>query len=226
MSQEAAWPGAFKLCLVYAPADRKLYEKLETYLKILERRRLIEFWCAQDIPAGSERAEVLMDRLASADLCVYLLSPDLLGSEYYLQARPELLAERYRLGEVRIVPVVLRPLALDWLDPPFNELELLPTEKRPVTRWRDRDAALLNVVMGVERVIANMGGQANVLALGSGDASSETIDTPFWYVPYRRNMYFTGHDELLTALHERFSGPRDGWPAIQALTGLGGVGKT
>ena len=227
MSQEAGQTSALKLCLVYAPSDQRLYEKLEKQLKMLEQHRLIEFWHVQDIPAGSERERVLEERLAAADLCVYLLSPDLITSEYYSEEHLKPLLERYKRGEVRVIPVILRPIQQDLLLPPLADLEPLPTEKRPVTGWRDRDAALLNVVMGVRRVIKGMTGQVmDVFTQEAGESSSDAADNPFWHVPYRRNAYFTGRDDLLTTLRERFSTPREGWPAIQALTGLGGVGKT
>jgi tetratricopeptide (TPR) repeat protein len=49
-----------------------------------------------------------------------------------------------------------------------------------------------------------------------------------WHVPYRRNLYFTGREELLNFLYDRFTRKnRDSFfPQIQALSGLGGIGKT
>src|SRR5437762_485256 len=68
-----------------------------------------------------------------------------------------------------------------------------------------------------------------------GDASLHVHPPPFssvlpervWMVPYRRNAFFTGREELLRELHERFTGNR---AAVltqgQAINGLGGIGKT
>ena len=49
--------------------------------------------------------------------------------------------------------------------------------------------------------------------------------TVIWNIPYRRNMFFTGHAQVLTLLHDTF---RSGKVAIktQAVSGLGGIGKT
>ena len=46
-----------------------------------------------------------------------------------------------------------------------------------------------------------------------------------WNVPYRRNTFFTGRSQVLTLLHDNF---RQGKEAnrTQALSGLGGIGKT
>jgi tetratricopeptide (TPR) repeat protein/transcriptional regulator with XRE-family HTH domain len=48
-----------------------------------------------------------------------------------------------------------------------------------------------------------------------------------WYVPYQRNPFFTGRQDVLTSLHAVFSSERlTTLSYIQALSGLGGIGKT
>jgi transcriptional regulator with XRE-family HTH domain len=48
-----------------------------------------------------------------------------------------------------------------------------------------------------------------------------------WYVPYRRNPFFTGRQDVLTSLHTVFSSERlTALSSIQTLSGLGGIGKT
>jgi tetratricopeptide (TPR) repeat protein len=224
MAQDARMSGALKLCLIYAPEDQRLYAQLKNHLIPLERRGLIEFWDPQNILAGSERERELAARLAEADLFVYLLSPDLFASEYYSQSHLMQIMQRYQRGEVRIVPVILRPIALDLLDPPFARLEPLPTNKKAVSGWKNRDAALLDIVLGVRRVVESMSGQPGDVE--GGEAGPEPPALPFWYVPLRRNVYFAGRNALLDTLHNSLLKPGEGWPAIQALTGLGGVGKT
>lgn len=227
MARKAEAPGALKLCLIYAREDQKLYEKLEKHLKPLERRKLVEFWHPQDILAGSERERELAARLAEVDLFVYLFSPYLFDSEYYSETHLKQIMERYEHGEVQIVPVILRPMLLDFLEPSFARLELLPTNRRPVTDWRNKDSALLNIAQGVKRVVESMTGLlGGVFAMEAGESLPGIPAIPFWHVPLRRNAYFTGRDELLDTLHNSWRMPGEGWLAIQALTGLGGAGKT
>lgn len=59
-------------------------------------------------------------------------------------------------------------------------------------------------------------------ALPITDGSIPTI----WNVPYRRNPFFTGHDEILQTLHTAFN--TDDMTSIPALaiSGLSGIGKT
>ena len=54
-----------------------------------------------------------------------------------------------------------------------------------------------------------------------------TKQVRFWNVPYRRNPYFTGREDLLTRLHELLhSGKAAALTQPQAISGLGGIGKT
>jgi hypothetical protein len=54
-----------------------------------------------------------------------------------------------------------------------------------------------------------------------------TKQVRFWNVPYRRNPYFTGREDLLTRLHQFLhSGKATALTQPQAISGLGGIGKT
>ncbi|GHO57398.1 FxSxx-COOH system tetratricopeptide repeat protein [Ktedonobacter robiniae] len=54
--------------------------------------------------------------------------------------------------------------------------------------------------------------------------ASLTALSAYWYVPYPRNPFFTGREELLQALHARLT--ETVGASCYALSGLGGVGKT
>jgi tetratricopeptide (TPR) repeat protein/transcriptional regulator with XRE-family HTH domain len=56
-------------------------------------------------------------------------------------------------------------------------------------------------------------------------AAPQEAPGPVWYVPYRRNLYFTGREQILTHLHTTLHNEQ-AIAHIQALSGLGGVGKT
>ena len=48
-----------------------------------------------------------------------------------------------------------------------------------------------------------------------------------WNVPFRRNPFFTGRDDLLNYLHDQLNNNHAAaLTQSQALTGLGGIGKT
>src|ERR1700694_5644990 len=52
-------------------------------------------------------------------------------------------------------------------------------------------------------------------------------EVPYWNVPYRRNPYFTGREDILKDLHEKFREAKTAnWTSAYAISGLGGIGKT
>src|SRR5579859_981822 len=57
--------------------------------------------------------------------------------------------------------------------------------------------------------------------------SNTPVSPPVWNVPYRRNPFFTGREELLTHLHTVLrSNKTVALTQPQAISGLGGIGKT
>ncbi len=63
-------------------------------------------------------------------------------------------------------------------------------------------------------------------ALGD-TAGEEGGGDPLWTVPYGRNPYFTGRDQVLTTLYQQlYEGQTAAISQTQAISGLGGIGKT
>src|SRR6266550_8001458 len=58
-------------------------------------------------------------------------------------------------------------------------------------------------------------------------APSSTKPQRVWNIPYLRNDYFTGREEILTELHARFKANNaTALSQRYAMSGLGGIGKT
>jgi len=59
------------------------------------------------------------------------------------------------------------------------------------------------------------------------DLSVQPASQSLWNVPYRRNPFFTGREEILSRLRAAFESNRAaGLTQAQAISGLGGIGKT
>lgn len=72
-------------------------------------------------------------------------------------------------------------------------------------------------------------------AVGTESLHDKKEQLALWVVPYPRNPYFTGREELLARLDQQFAPTGDNSPftaprvaliRAQAITGLGGIGKT
>jgi len=119
-----------------------------------------------------------------------------------------------------------------------------------VKRW-ERQATVPGPYFRV-KLTALFGTSAEALGLGetpaqpappvASEASSEEhplpvspATSPLWTVPYRRNPYFTGRDELFDLLDSHLAAAKQDQSSTtrrvaltqpQAMTGLGGIGKT
>src|SRR5215467_6543485 len=112
----------------YSRRDNRLVTQLLKYLSALERDKNVEIFYDRQIEAGQEWRETLADRLDSASIVLFMLSPDALSSDF---VRDEM---RGSLVGKRIVPIVLQPC--EWQKSPIARYVVLPRDGRPVATWR------------------------------------------------------------------------------------------
>lgn len=137
----------------YARADEKLRHELEKHLSILKRDGLIRFWTDRQINAGEEWAQAIDRHLNTAHIILLLISPDFLASSYCYSIEMQRALERHKRGEAYVIPIILRPVL--WQQTPFGELQALPSGAEPITssKWTTRDHALVDVVIGIRRIV-------------------------------------------------------------------------
>src|SRR6266487_3695826 len=123
----------------YAHKDEPQLQKLETHLNVLKRQGLISTWHDRHIVPGMDWAYAIDTHLSTASVILLLISPDFLASDYCYGIELQRALERHRANEARVIPILLRPV--DWKGAPFAHLQMLPTDARPITTWRNRDEA-------------------------------------------------------------------------------------
>ncbi len=134
-----------------SPTDAPFLEQLERHLSALQREGLIFTWHNRQIVAGSVR-QVELDRyLNTAALILLLVSSDFLASDYCYGTDMQRALQRHAAKEAQVIPILLRSCV--WQSAPFATLETLPTGAKPITMWRDRDAAWTDVVMGIRQAL-------------------------------------------------------------------------
>lgn len=134
----------------YAHADEPLRDELAKHLSNLKRQGIITDWYDRDITAGTEWDDEIKTRLETADIILLLISADFMASDYIHNVEVERAVNRHKLGEARVIPVILRPV--DWKEAPFSKFQALPKNAKPVTTWSNQDEAFLNVVQGIRTV--------------------------------------------------------------------------
>ena len=202
----------------YADADEMLRVELEKHLSLLHRQGLIAAWHHRHILAGTDWTQAIDTRLEQASMILLLVSSDFLASDYNYGIEMQRAIARHEAKQARVIPILLRPV--DWQGAPFAHLQALPTNARAITTWNNQDEAFANVATSLRQVIEHPGS----LSISTPASSSPRI----WNLPYPRNPFFTDRDEILELLHENYTtnraspSPRQ----IQAVNGLGGIGKT
>ncbi|MBV9228495.1 MAG: toll/interleukin-1 receptor domain-containing protein, partial [Chloroflexi bacterium] len=207
------------LFLSYAHEDEALLRQLETHLGLLKQQGVISIWYDRQIAPGTDWATTIDNRLEQAAIILLLISPDFLASDYCYQVEMRRALQLHRAGQARVIPIVLRPT--DWKDAPFAHLQALPTDARAITTWSNQDEAFLDVVKGLRRVIEE-------LPLQTG-RRPDLAQPLVWNIPYARNPVFTGREQLLAHLETALQPGKAialSQPQVQAISGLGGIGKT
>jgi internalin A len=148
-------PGrTMRLFYSYAHKDEVLRDELETHLKLLQRRGLIEPWHDRRITAGEEWKGQIDANLKQANLILLLVSADFIASDYCYDIEMKRALARHEAGEARVIPVIVRDVS--WQAAPFGELQALPTDGKAVTTWPNRDTAWRHVAEGIEKAIKDL----------------------------------------------------------------------
>src|SRR6266567_788226 len=102
--------------------------------------------------------------------------------------------------------------------------EAIGMQRHAIGRWEQGDVLPASKTMVLEL--------AKHLCLDEQETrwlleASLTVLSPYWHVPFPRNPFFTGREEILEALHTQLGVDRTvALTQSTALHGLGGVGKT
>ena len=89
-----------------------------------------------------------------------------------------------------------------------------------MTSWpAPHDEGFQEVTRGIRRVLEQEQAQPALV---------DSATTLIWNIPYGRNPLFTGREDVLQELHEQLDAPAESVysPETQAISGLGGIGKT
>ncbi len=201
----------------YAHEDESLQQELKIHLSALQRLGRISFWHDRLIAPGTDWAQAIDHHLTSASVILLLISSDFLASDYCYSIEMGRALARQQAGEARVIPILLRPV--DWTGMPFAHLQVLPTDAKPITSWRNRDEAFADVAAGIRRAIEDLSLQPA--------SPLYTELPPIWNIPYPRNLFFIGREELLSRIRIQFQqGQTTALSQPQAMSGLGGIGKT
>ncbi len=176
-----------KVFYCYARADKKFCDDLDQHLGALKRAGMIQTWSDRDIALGTDWKVQIADRIDQSDIILLLVSPDFIASDYAFGVEMRQAMEQQESKRTRIIPVLLRP-TISWQTTPFGKLHSLPTDAKPVTDWKDSDAAFADIAYGIRRVVNEL-----------QEASAAQID---WVDKGDRLLQLNNHKEALAAYEQ------------------------
>jgi Leucine rich repeat len=147
--RSSAQEGPVRVVYLYAQEDEGFRKELERHVSGLRLQGLLADQHGGLVPVGEDRELTARGYLERAEVVLLLVSSDFMGSEDMREIQRVM--ERHARGEIRAMPILLRPV--DWTGVPFASLAHLPSTGEPITRWVNRDDALLDVVQGLRRVV-------------------------------------------------------------------------
>ena len=68
-----------------------------------------------------------------ANVFLLLVSPNFLTSNYAYSVEMQHALQRHKRGEARVIPIIIQPCK--WSNAPFANLQILPTDSRPITHF-------------------------------------------------------------------------------------------
>jgi tetratricopeptide (TPR) repeat protein len=210
----------------YSHKDEALRAQLHEHLASLRREGVAVYWDDRKIEPGDEWKREIDQHLNTADVILLLISASFINSDYCYAVEMQRAMQRYEAGEAHVVPILVEPC--DWKKLPFEKLQVLPEGAKPVTKWDNRAEACANAAEGIRKIVEKVRLRPRVTAPALALAAKpqkERVLPAIWNVPHNRNRNFAGRETVLARLHEALAA--GGAAALtQAITGLGGVGKT
>ncbi len=150
-SGKAPQARGFNFFISYSFKDDHFKNELKSHFKGLINNGTIKAWDGKGILPGQDWDQEIKNKLKEADVILFLLSSDFMNSDYIKDVEIKNAIERHKRGEVRIVPVIIRPC--DFASSLFSKFLAVPTDKLAISLWPNADEAYLDVVNHIKRML-------------------------------------------------------------------------
>ncbi|HXR65813.1 MAG TPA: toll/interleukin-1 receptor domain-containing protein [Ktedonobacteraceae bacterium] len=178
----------------YAQKDEPLQQELKTHLSNLQDEGYPLFWYDRPLARGVDWAQEIDQHINSAKMILLLISADFLATRYSRGSEMARAWERHTAGEVRIIPIILR--AASWRNEPFARVQVLPSNAKPITSWRNQDEVFEDIAAALRHVLAASASRPT----GSLSTSYSPELHRVWNVPFAPNSLVTAHEKQLAQI--------------------------
>ena len=138
-----------RLFISYSHRDSQYLKEFTAHLSPLVNGGALTSWSDLELVVGDELDEKLRLELESADLVAFLVSSDFLNSISCYQDEVIRVLDLRQSKTVEVLPIILRNCL--WEDTPLGRFLAVPKDGTPISTYRDRDSAWLDVVQQIKR---------------------------------------------------------------------------
>ena len=138
-----------------AQEDKALQKELEKHLSILQRGGFIAGWGEYQIAPEEAGQDEVASQNQTKPIILLLVSASFMASDRCYGEMEQALRQHDEKS-AHVIPILLRPLSSSWRDAPFGRLNVLPRNGRPVTNWKRRDLAFVDIVDGIKLVVEKL----------------------------------------------------------------------
>lgn len=149
-----------KLFYSYSHRDMRFRRDMETSLALLRREALLEEWSDQQILPGRPIPPAIRTEMQQADIIVFLLSPDFIGSDECMKEW-EYARDLASSGKLLFrIPIIIRPCS--WSDlllaskDEGDYVKVLPDDGKAITDFSSQDTGWQQVYLGLKSVIEEL----------------------------------------------------------------------
>jgi TIR domain len=147
---EAATSGV-RVFISYSNKDGHFKEELRKHFSGLVQAKLIEIWHDGMIQPGDEWDANIKRHLEEANIVIFLVSADFMDSGYINRVELQRAMERHEQGQIRIVPILIRPC--DHASLSLSKFQMLPRGAVPVALYENQDQAYTDIVDQFKEIV-------------------------------------------------------------------------
>jgi hypothetical protein len=142
-----------KLFISYSHVDEKDIDAFIKHITPLKTKGLIETYYDRKILGGKNFQDKIDNKLEDADIICLFISANFLSSNACMEEKSNALELMKKKG-ISVVPIILSPCG--WLDDSdIFSLLALPTDGKPISKFKDSDEAWNCVYKGLKDIIKN-----------------------------------------------------------------------
>jgi hypothetical protein len=197
--------------------------EIQKYL-VPATKGVFTLWTDEDMAAGADWKKEIKDKLVDCDICILLVSPHSLASEYVIEIEIATILERQRNGDdVQIYPIALSPIPQTALPVSLAALNIRPRLDKPLSGFsrHERGVAISKIA---DEIVGLLGKKA---AAGGTPSAPPPKPQPAYVhitgLPETAYERLVGRDTELKRLDDAWA---DAKTNILSLVAEGGAGKS